>query len=85
MSGDDCLISTLPDNWATLRPEQIAPLQFIELTKLLYGEVNNSKPESCITKKDSEGDENKMVDETLQNKAMYQSSKVWRIAKLNSS
>jgi len=28
---------TLPDEWGTLRPEALAPQQFVELTKLIFG------------------------------------------------
>ena len=29
---------TLPDEWGTLRPEVLTPAQFVELTKLIFGE-----------------------------------------------
>ena len=28
----------LPDEWGTLRPEVLSPMQFVELTKLIFGE-----------------------------------------------
>jgi 16S rRNA A1518/A1519 N6-dimethyltransferase RsmA/KsgA/DIM1 with predicted DNA glycosylase/AP lyase activity len=38
-AGDKiCANQQLPENWASLRPEQLTPGQFIELTRLLYGD-----------------------------------------------
>ena len=34
------LISVLPEPWATKRPEELSPVQFIELTRLIYGAID---------------------------------------------
>jgi hypothetical protein len=34
---------TLPDKWQTLRPEALTPLDFVYLTKDLFGSVDNSE------------------------------------------
>lgn len=34
---------TLPPQWGTLRPEQLTPPQFLELTAALFGEVSNER------------------------------------------
>lgn len=37
-AGDEFAVSqTLPDNWASLRPEELKPAQFVEVTRLLFG------------------------------------------------
>jgi len=36
--------SALPEKWATLRPEQLTPVDFISLTADLFGERDNGQP-----------------------------------------
>lgn len=38
---------TLPEQWATKRPEELTPVQFIELTHAMYGD--RAKVEDNIT------------------------------------
>ena len=40
--GDEfALQQTLPDNWASKRPEELTPAQFVEVTRLLFGDSSN--------------------------------------------
>lgn len=36
------LVTDLSEKWATRRPEQLTPLEFIELTTEIYGEVSET-------------------------------------------
>ncbi|CAM9468264.1 unnamed protein product, partial [Heterosigma akashiwo] len=38
---------TLPEEWATKRPQQLTPEEFVELTKLLYGEEEDKIAEKA--------------------------------------
>ena len=59
------IIKELPEPWATKRPEQLTPLQFIELTKVIYGALEPSTSADNNSSDDS-------------NKKMYQSQFIWR-------
>jgi len=38
--GDEfAILQFLPDNWGSMRPEEFKPQQFIELTRLIFGDV----------------------------------------------
>ncbi|KAG7336937.1 dimethyladenosine transferase [Nitzschia inconspicua] len=45
-TGDVFALSqTLPDNWASKRPEELTPAQFIEVTRLLFGSRTTDRNE----------------------------------------
>jgi hypothetical protein len=43
--GDAFALSqSLPDDWASKRPEQLSPGQFVEVTRLIFGDNSNASP-----------------------------------------
>lgn len=55
-SGDAFALSqTLPDDWASKRPEELTPGQFVEVTRLLYGSNNNGKSGSSSNNNNQQG------------------------------
>ena len=45
---------TLPSKWATLRPQELTPPQFIELTADLYGLKSNNNDNSELVQSDED-------------------------------
>ena len=68
LKGTDCLVTDLPEKWATKRPEQLTPEQFIELTIDIYGPVSDSDTHD----NDDDGGDSEN----------YTSQKVWRAVRL---
>mmetsp|Transcript_22642 Transcript_22642/g.33099 ORF Transcript_22642/g.33099 Transcript_22642/m.33099 type:complete len:339 (+) Transcript_22642:164-1180(+) len=70
---------SLPPRWATLRPEELRPVEFLELTADLYGECD---PASQLpTASGSDSDQEDIFDVEL---AQYTSPRVWREPSLKS-
>jgi ribosomal RNA small subunit methyltransferase A len=42
------LAQELPDDWMSKRPEQLTPGQFVEVTRLMYGDTNSETNESEV-------------------------------------
>jgi 16S rRNA (adenine1518-N6/adenine1519-N6)-dimethyltransferase len=67
VAGDEFALSqTLPDDWASKRPEELTPAQFVEVTRLLYG----GRSSSC--------NEDEMQQQQQQQNAEDLGRKVWR-------
>lgn len=70
LKGSDCLVTELPEKWATKRPEQLSPEQFIELTRDIYGVL--SAPSTAPEAQNLGADD----------KENFTSQKVWRAVRM---
>lgn len=70
LQGSDCIVTELSEKWATKRPEQLTPEQFIELTIDIYGPVSDTSDTSDSINNGADDKEN------------FTSQKVWRAVRL---
>ena len=76
LEGGDSCVKVLPDRWAQLRPEQLDPEQFIELTLDIYGPL---QAESAAT---STNQVAKPPQASAADPLRYTTPSVWRSTRL---
>jgi len=77
LKGTDCIVTDLPEKWATKRPEQLTPEQFIELTIDIYGPVSLQNNDDSISGNNDDDGSNSST-----NEHSFTSQKVWRAVRL---
>ena len=84
MKDEKAVIKELPEKWATKRPEQLTPEEFVDLTLAIYGE----KPAELTSERDYDAEMsigNTMgsgVEGDGEGKRRYQSPLIWRDTRL---
>ena len=84
MKDEKAVIKELPEKWATKRPEQLTPEEFVDLTLAIYGKTpaeltseRDDKTEVSIGNTMESG-----VEGDVEGKRRYQSPLIWRDTRL---
>ena len=95
LHSEDARIRELPEKWATKRPEQLTPEQFVELTMDIYGPLNQPAENKSVTEstlstkkinssgpKRSQNNGSNKIEEEQHSEKKVTSEKVWRAKRI---